>query len=97
MKGRKEEAEVIIRLDQVDQLAHICVSSWPAMARKMLKLYGQPLPKSGRQAHYWTAPLKIVTFRSLGSLKKGATVPFLTPRRRAGGQFGEKQSENDAK
>ena len=70
MKGRKEEAEVIVRLDQLTGEAHICVSSWPSMARKMLKLYGKPLPKSGQQQHYWSVPLRIVSFRSLTALEK---------------------------
>ena len=70
MKGRKEEAEVIVRLDQLTGECHICVSSWPSMARKMLKLYGKPLPKSGLQAHYWSVPIRIVSFRRLETLAK---------------------------
>lgn len=96
MKGRKEEAEVIVRVDQMDGLAHIFVSSWPGMARKMLKLYGNPLPKSGRQVHYWTVPAKIVSFRSLSALRKATRMPFVVPKRRAGGQFEEKRSENES-
>jgi hypothetical protein len=40
MQRSKQEAEVIVRLDFMDQQAHICVSQWPAMAAKMRKRYG---------------------------------------------------------
>ena len=70
MKGRKKEAEVIVRLDYLEQKIHICVTSWPAMARKMLKLYGHPLPKSGDQTHYWQVPVRAITFRRLETLGK---------------------------
>src|SRR6476660_8614441 len=76
MQGRREEAEVIVRFDPVGGLCHICVSSWPAMARKMARLYGNPLPKSGRQAHYWTVPLKAITFRRLSSIGKAPRNAF---------------------
>jgi hypothetical protein len=89
MKGRKEEAEVIVRLDQLTGECHICVSSWPSMARKMLKLYGKPLPKSGLQAHYWSVPIKVVSFRRLDSIGKPRNRGTLPLKRRTGGQFGE--------
>jgi hypothetical protein len=87
MQGRREEAEVIVRFDQVDGLCHICVSSWPAMARKMARLYGEPLPRSGRQAHYWTVPLKAITFRRLSSIGKVPKNAFPTLRARTERQF----------
>ena len=86
MKGRKEEDEVIVRFDQVDQMAHICVSSWPSMDRKCLRLYGEPLPKSGRQAHYWLVPMKAVSFRRLSALGKATGRPFPARKQRAEGQ-----------
>ena len=64
MKGRKEEAEVIIRLDQLDGLAHICVHAWPAMYRKMLRLHGKS--KDGDHPEWsarWQVPLKLITIR----------------------------------
>jgi len=65
MKGRIEEAEVLIRLDQKDKTAYICVSAWPAMARKMSKLYGPSIDTvDGRR---WKLPLKAVSFRKLQS------------------------------
>jgi hypothetical protein len=75
MQGRREEAEVIVRFDQVEGKCHICVSSWPSMARKMARLYGEPLPKSGRQAHYWSVPLKAITFRRLVTVERPRRVP----------------------
>ena len=76
MKGRKDEAEVIVRLDQQEQKIHICVASWPAMYRKMRKLYGESLdgnnpPHSAR----WIMPLNAVTFRSLGSINRVRRMP----------------------
>jgi hypothetical protein len=90
MQGRREEAEVIVRFDQVDGLCHICVSSWPSMARKMARLYGQPLPKSGQRVHYWTVPLKAITFRhlsSIGKVGKRAGMPFPARKHREEWQF----------
>jgi hypothetical protein len=48
MQRSKEEAEVIVRLDFMDQKAHICVCQWPSMAAKMRKRYG-PSKDSGSQ------------------------------------------------
>ena len=65
MRGRIEEAELLIRLDQKDQTAYICVSAWPAMARKMARLYGPSIDRAyGRR---WKLPLKAVSFRKLVS------------------------------
>ncbi len=75
MKGRKEEAEVIIRLDQLEGVANICVSCWPSMARKCLRLYGEPLPRSGNQAHYWRIPLKAVSLRRISTSTTPRKVP----------------------
>jgi hypothetical protein len=80
VKQRKEEAEVIVRLDFAEQKAHVCVSSWAGMDRKMSRLYGAALPKSGQQVRYWAIPLKAVSFRSLTSLGKA----------RGGGGFAKK-------
>lgn len=88
MKGRREESEVIIRLDQQDGLAHICVCSWPAMFRKMVKLYGES--KDGPNPEYsarWSVPMKIVSLRRLSSIGKAPRVPFPGVKRRAGGRF----------
>lgn len=70
MKRVKEEAEVIIRLDYMDKLAHITVSAWPSMNAKMLKRYG--VSKDGRntpRTARWSVPLKAISFRSLASGK----------------------------
>lgn len=71
MKGRREEAEVIVRLDQQEQKVHICVASWPAMYRKMLKLYG-PSKDHGQvgQSARWELPLKAISFRRIPDSKK---------------------------
>lgn len=89
MKGKREEAEVIVRLDQDGQIAHVSVVSWPSMARKMLRLYGKPLPKSGNQVEYWEIPLRAITFRRLSALTNRAGRQFVAPRRRASGRFEE--------
>jgi hypothetical protein len=89
MNGRKEEAEVIVRLDQVDQMAHICVSSWPSMARKMVKRYGLQNRKSGRQAWYWDVPIKSVSFRSLAALGKPRKAPSSAFKRHTEGHSGD--------
>ncbi len=64
MKRSKTEAEVIVRLDFLDQKAHICVCQWPAMAARMRRRYGDPL-ESGQFVERWAVPLKAVSFRSL--------------------------------
>lgn len=87
MQGKREEAEISVRFDQAEGLCHICVSSWPAMARKMARLYGEPLPKSGRQTHYWTVPLKAISFRRLSSISKAPRNAFPALRARTARQF----------
>ena len=86
MKGRKEEAEIIVRIDQLAGIANICVSSWPSMARKMLKLYGHALQKSGQQAHYWTLPMKSVSFRRPVAAGKPRRMPVGGFKRKNKGQ-----------
>jgi hypothetical protein len=56
MKRRAEEAEVIARLDYFTGIAHICVVSWPAMARKLERLYGPSLDGKGGQIRRWKVP-----------------------------------------
>lgn len=95
MIGRKEEAEVIIMLDQLDQMAHICVCSWPAMYRKMLKLYGQSLDGANpERAARWVIPIKAVSMRRLAvaprSPRKLTGRPFVALKRAAEQQSGEK-------
>ena len=63
MKGRREEAECIIRIDQMDDCAYICVSMWPAMYRKMLKRYGLGLDSKGNSCR-WKVPIRSISFRS---------------------------------
>lgn len=92
MKGKREEAEVIVRLDQDGQFAHVSVVSWPSMARKMLRLYGKPLPKSGDQVEYWEIPLRAITFRSLSAVRKPRISRFVGLRHRAGGQFDDSRA-----
>jgi hypothetical protein len=62
MKRRKEEAEVIVRLDYIDGLAHITVSSWPAMARKLERRYGKSLDGNSDQSKRWRVPLNLIAF-----------------------------------
>jgi hypothetical protein len=64
MKRVKEQAEVIIRLDYLDQQAHICVADWPAMAAKMKRKYGKGLDSASGQSCRWKAPLKAISFRN---------------------------------
>ncbi len=77
MRGNRQEAEVIVRLDQLDGLCHINVSMWPAMARKMTRMYGPSLDSNrGGNSERWKIPLKAVTFRSLGAIAKRTGRPF---------------------
>jgi hypothetical protein len=62
MNRRKEEAEVIVRLDYIDGLAHITVSSWPAMARKLERRYGKSLDGNSEQSRRWRVPLNLIAF-----------------------------------
>jgi hypothetical protein len=78
MKRLKEQAEVIVRLDYQDQLAHICVADWPAMAAKMEKRYGRGLDSPSGQSRRWKVPLKAISFRSgAGKRTKPSQPPFL--------------------
>ena len=81
MKRRAEEAEVIVRLDYLDKQAHICVGSWPRMAAKMKKMYGESMDKGVKnQSQRWLIPLRCISFRSL----KPTTRPnVVQPRRSA--------------
>jgi hypothetical protein len=88
MKGKKEEAEAIVRFDQLEQAVYVCVSSWPAMYRKMCRLYGPSLDgASPEHSARWKLPLKSVRFRSLSSLTKATGRPFEAQKRRVEGQF----------
>jgi hypothetical protein len=62
MKRNAEEAEVVARLDYATGETHITVVSWPAMARRMERLYGKPT-RDGLQVKYWKLPTLLVTFR----------------------------------
>jgi len=64
MKRSKEEAEVIVRLDYMEQEAHILVAAWPAMAAKMERLYGPSLDGTSEQSRRWRIPLRAISFRS---------------------------------
>jgi hypothetical protein len=91
MKGRKEEAEVIARLDQLDGCLHLCVVAWPGMYRKMCKLYGEPniTSDTGNMAR-WKVPMKALSFRRIST--------STTPRKMAVGAFGRHQKpRSDAK
>jgi hypothetical protein len=77
MQRSKEEAEVIVRLDFMDQKAHICVCQWPSMAAKMRKRYG-PSKDSGSQfSERWTVPLKAISFRSLSKMSEKTRKPSI--------------------
>lgn len=90
MLGRKEEAEVIIRLDQRGQRAHVCVVAWPAMFRKMVKLHGESLDGADPQhSARWIIPISAIRIRS-GRKKVGRapSAAFLALRARQNSQFG---------
>jgi hypothetical protein len=64
MKRIKEQAEVIIRLDYQEQVAHICVSAWPKMAGKIEKLYGPGKDHDTEDcARRWAVPMSAISFR----------------------------------
>jgi hypothetical protein len=65
VKRIKESAEVIVRLDYQDQLAHICVADWPAMAAKMERRYGRGLDSPSGQSRRWAVPLGAISFRKV--------------------------------
>jgi hypothetical protein len=88
MQGRREETEVIVRLDQLDGFCHINVSMWPAMARKMTKLYGPSLDaRRGGNSLRWKVPLKGITFRSQKAIEAPRRKPVGGFKPRARGQF----------
>ena len=96
MLGRKTEAEVIIRLDQQDQKAHICVVAWPSMMRKMTKLHGESLDGADPQySARWVVPITAVRIRS-GKRKVGRdpSEAFLAARARQNEQFSEVNPRN---
>jgi hypothetical protein len=76
MKRSKEEAEVIVRLDFMDQQAHICVNQWPAMAERLTRKFGKPI-EAGKFVARWIVPLKAVSFRTLTRINsvKSGTAP----------------------
>jgi len=81
MKRVAEEAEVIVRLDFLDKQAHICVGSWPRMAAKMKRMYGESMDKGVRnQSQRWLIPMRCISFRSLKASKR----PNAAPPRRTG-------------
>lgn len=83
MKRRAEEAEIIVRLDYMDKMAHICVGSWPRMAAKMRRMYGESFDKGARnQSQRWIIPMRCISFRSLE--KRTGKVP-VQPRRTGSG------------
>jgi hypothetical protein len=57
-----EEAEVIARLDYVTGQTNITVVSWPAMARRMERLYGKPADSRG-QVRRWKVKGLLLVFR----------------------------------
>ena len=88
MKGKRDEAELIVRLDQLEGAAYVCVSSWPAMYRKMLRRYGPSL--DGRNPEHsarWKLPLKAVSFRRIATSTTPRRMPTFALRRREKGQF----------
>jgi hypothetical protein len=96
MLGKKTEAEVIIRLDQQEQKAHVCVVAWPAMLRKMTKLHGESLDGADPQhSARWVVPISAIRIRS-GKRKVGRapSAGFLAARARQNGQFDGLTPEN---
>ena len=64
MRRIAEEAEVIARLDYVTGQTNITVVSWPAMARRMERLYGKPIDNRG-QVRRWKVKGLLLAFRTL--------------------------------
>ena len=89
VKGKREEAELIVRLDQLEGTAHVCVTSWPAMYRKMFRLYGPSLDgPNPEHAARWKLPLKAVSFRRITTPStRPRRMAILALRRREKGQF----------
>jgi hypothetical protein len=77
MQRSKEEAEVIVRLDFMDQKAHICVCQWPSMAAKMRKRYGPSKDPGSQFSERWTVPLKTISFRSLSKTSEKTRKPSI--------------------
>lgn len=95
MKGRKQEAECIVRIDQQDSLAHVCVASWPSMYRKMCRLYGQPVNGDGTgQMARFRIPLKAISFRRLTDPAKPRRMHAGGFKRREKRQSGDLYAEN---
>jgi len=77
VKRIKEEAEVIVRLDYMEQLAHICVHAWPAMAAKMEKRYGPSMDGSSESSRRWRVSLRVIRFGTLEKRKRSLKTPVL--------------------
>ena len=94
MKGKREEAEVIVRIDQQDGAVHVCVCSWPAMFRKLTKLYGPSLDGANPEhSARWKLPLKTFSFRRISTTAKRAGNPFLASRPLLKRQFQDSNQE----
>lgn len=53
----------VVRLDYQDPFAHICVSAWPRMAKRMERLYGPGLDHDTDDcARRWEVPIQAVSF-----------------------------------
>jgi hypothetical protein len=78
MKRIALEAEVIVRLDYSTDEAHVCVSSWPAMARKMERLFGSALDNKAGQSRRWKVPAGAIRFRRPTRRSKKSGRPFAT-------------------
>jgi hypothetical protein len=76
-RSKEEEAEVIVRLDFMDQVAHICVCQWPAMAAKMRKRYGPSRDPGSQFSERWKVPLKTISFRSLSKMSEKTRKPSI--------------------
>ncbi len=79
MRRRAQEAELTARLDYLTATAYLCVVSWPAMARKLERLYGPSLDAKGGQVRRWKVPIKAIGFRRAGNGPKRTHAPLKTP------------------
>jgi len=80
---RSVEAEVSVQLDFTTQKANVTVAEWPAMLRKLTRLYGEP----GKVAHsrggnsittaFWSLPLKAISFRKVKNESNSANLALL--------------------
>jgi len=84
MQREQEDAEVVVSLDYLRNEATICVSDWPAQARKFEKLFGDPT-KLTRQTSRYTEDGKVHAINRVRSAIWKVPLGAITLTRRRGG------------